>query len=114
MIGARQEQPRHGRSGNERKERSDAQMNTTLVAELLRQALLTAFWLSLPLLVIGFVAGLVISLLQILTSVQDPAFGTVPRLAAFLAGLLLLTPWMLTKLCTYTTVLFRDLGRYAH
>jgi len=89
-------------------------MNPTLVAEILRQALLTAFWLSLPLLAIGFIAGLVMSLLQILTSVQDPAFGTVPRLAAFLAGLLLLLPWMLVRLCSYTASILGDLGRYAH
>jgi len=89
-------------------------MNPTLVAEILRHALLTAFWLSLPLLAIGFVAGLVMSLLQILTSVQDPAFGTVPRLAAFLAGLLLLLPWMIVRLCSYTATILGDLGRYAH
>lgn len=88
-------------------------MSPTTVTEILRQALLTAFWLSLPLLAIGFVAGLVVSLLQILTSVQDPAFGTVPRLAAFLAGILLLLPWMMMRLCAYTANLLGDLARYA-
>jgi flagellar biosynthetic protein FliQ len=84
-----------------------------MAIEVVRQALLAAFWLSLPLLTIGFLAGVVISLLQIVTSVQDPAFGSVPRLAAFLAGLVLLLPWMLMKLTTYTSALLGDLGRYA-
>jgi flagellar biosynthetic protein FliQ len=88
-------------------------MNQQMVVDLLRQALMAAFWLSMPLLAIGFLAGVVISLLQILTSVQDPAFGSVPRLAAFLAGLFLLLPWMLIHICTYTTSLFGDLSRYA-
>lgn len=74
---------------------------------------MTAFWVSLPLLAIGFAAGIVISLLQIVTSVQDPAFGGVPRLVAFLAGLLLLLPWMLSRLCAYTTGLLGDFSRYA-
>ena len=88
-------------------------MNSQVVVDIVRQALMTAFWLSLPLLTVGFVAGVVISLLQIVTSVQDPAFGTVPRLAAFLAGLIVFLPWMLMRLCTYTTQVLGDLSRYA-
>jgi flagellar biosynthesis protein FliQ len=59
-------------------------MNTAVAVELFRQALLTTFWLSLPILAIGFIAGIVISLIQIITSMQDASFGAVPRLAAFL------------------------------
>ncbi len=88
-------------------------MTAEAITTIIRDALMTAFWVSLPLLAIGFVAGVMISLLQILTSVQDPAFGGVPRLIAFLAGLLLLLPWMLARLCSYTTSLLGDLSRYA-
>ena len=89
-------------------------MNEQQVVDILRGALEATFWLSLPLLVTGFVAGAVMSLVQIATSLQDSAFGTVPRLAAFLAGLLVFLPWMLMRLIAYTTALFGDLGRYAH
>lgn len=88
-------------------------MNNGMAVDLFRQALITAFWLSMPILTIGFVVGIVVSLVQIITSVQDVSFGAVPRLAAFLFGLLLLMPWMLNRLMTYTTSLFGDLGRYA-
>ena len=88
-------------------------MNTGVAVEIFRQALWMAFWLSLPLLAIGFVAGIVVSLLQIVTSIQDSSFGAVPRLAAFLFGLLVLLPWMTTKLILYTTTLFGDLAHYA-
>jgi flagellar biosynthetic protein FliQ len=89
-------------------------MTPELVVQVTRQALMTAFWLSAPLLVIGFVAGVVISLVQIATSMQDNAFSSVPRLVAFLAGLLFLLPWMLSRAMSYTIALFADLGRYAH
>jgi flagellar biosynthetic protein FliQ len=56
----------------------------------------------------------VVSLLQVLTSIQDTSFGAVPKLAAFLFGLLLLLPWMIAKIVSYTTTLFGDFGRYAH
>ena len=88
-------------------------MDHQAVVELIRGALLNAFWLALPLLAAGFVAGAAVSLLQVLTSVQDPAFGSVPRLAAFLGGLIVLLPWMLMKLTAYATALFGDLSRYA-
>jgi flagellar biosynthetic protein FliQ len=87
-------------------------MNATVVADLLRQTLMAAFWLALPLLTIGFLAGIVISLIQIVTSFQDPAFGGALRLAAFLAGLLLALPWMIARMVDFTILLFRDLGRY--
>ncbi len=88
-------------------------MNEQQVVDIIRQALITTFWLSLPLLAVGFVAGAVMGLVQILTSIQDSAFGTIPRLAAFLAATLVFLPWMLMRITTYTVALLGDLGRYA-
>jgi flagellar biosynthetic protein FliQ len=88
-------------------------MTPETVVQIIRQALMTTFWLAAPLLVIGFVADLLISLVQIATSMQDNAFSTIPRLVAFLAGLLFLLPWMLQRTMSYTITLFGDLGRYA-
>ena len=88
-------------------------MTPETVVQIIRQALMTTFWLAAPLLAIGFIAGLVISLVQIATSMQDNAFSTIPRLLAFLAGLLFLLPWMLHRMMGYTITLFGDLARYA-
>ncbi len=87
-------------------------MTPEMTVQILRDALLAAMWLALPLLTVGFVIGILMSLLQIVTSIQDTAFATVPRLLAFLGGLLLLLPWMVSRSMTYTTLLFADLGRY--
>jgi flagellar biosynthetic protein FliQ len=89
-------------------------MNPSQAVDLIRRAFLTAFWLSLPMLATGFVVGIVMSLTQILTSIQDSSFSTVPRLTVFLAALLLAMPWMLTTLISYTTSLLGNLGRFAH
>ena len=88
-------------------------MTTEMAVDIVRQALWQTLWLSLPLLAIGFFAGILVSILQILTSIQDTSFGAVPRLAAFLFGLLLLLPWMATRLVSYTVALFGDFSRYA-
>ena len=89
-------------------------MTPETVVSIIRQTLMTTFWLCAPLLAIGFIAGIVISLVQIATSMQDNAVSTVPRLVAFLAGLLFLLPWMLQRTMSYTISLLGDLGRYAH
>lgn len=88
-------------------------MSTGAAIDLFRQALMTTFWVSMPLLAIGFVIGIVISLVQILTSIQDPSVGAAPRLGAFLIAMLIAMPWMLSRLMSYTIALWGDMGRYA-
>ena len=88
-------------------------MTATSATDLIRQALLTSFWLCLPLLAVGFIASIVISLVQTVTAIQDSAFGAVPRLAIFLAAFLLAMPWMLGKWMSYATILLGDFSRYA-
>jgi flagellar biosynthesis protein FliQ len=88
-------------------------MNPQFVVHLVGQALMAAFWIAAPLLIISFVLGIVINLIQIATSMQDPVFSTVPRLGACLAGFIVLMPWMIHRASDYATALFRDLGQYA-
>jgi flagellar biosynthetic protein FliQ len=89
-------------------------MTTGVAVDLFRDAFMTTFWISMPLLMVGFAVGVIISLVQIVTSMQDASFSTIPRLAAFLLALLLLLPWMLTRMIYYTISLFGNLSRYAH
>jgi flagellar biosynthetic protein FliQ len=89
-------------------------MTPAQVVELVRGALMAALWLALPLLAIGFVAGILISLTQVLTSIQDTAVNSVPRLLIFLAAILLLLPWMVSRSSAYTVDLLTHIGRYAH
>jgi flagellar biosynthetic protein FliQ len=88
-------------------------MTTDSVVEILRQALLAAFFIAAPLMAIAFAAGVVISLTQIVTSIQDTAFSSIPRLIVFMLAILMLMPWMIDRMVLYTTGLFGDLGRYA-
>jgi flagellar biosynthesis protein FliQ len=89
-------------------------MTPESVVEIMRGALLTTFWLAAPLLAIGFLAGIAISIAQIATSIQDNAVSSIPRLTAFLAAILLLLPWMLQKMMAYTVGLLSNFSRYAH
>jgi flagellar biosynthesis protein FliQ len=90
----------------------DTDMTPDTVSHLISQALLAAFWLGAPLLLVAFVVGIVINLVQIATSLQDSAVSTIPRLASFLAGILFLMPWMLKRMMTYTISILGDFHQY--
>jgi flagellar biosynthetic protein FliQ len=88
-------------------------MTPSFAVDIIRQALWTTFWLAIPMLCLGLVVGVLVSLIQVATSIQDSSFSAVPRLTAFLFGLLFMLPWMTTKLIAYTVGLFGDFTRYA-
>jgi flagellar biosynthetic protein FliQ len=89
-------------------------MTPEAAVHMIREALMAAFWLSAPLLMIGFGVGIIMNLVQVATSLQDQAFSTFPRLAAFLTGFIVLMPWMLKHLVSYTTTVFSDIAKYGH
>lgn len=87
-------------------------MTPEMVMQILRQALMAAFWVAAPLLLIAFAGGIVVSLIQILTSIQDPAFGSVPRLFLMLLGTLIVLPWMINRMTSYAVSVAGDFSKY--
>ena len=83
------------------------------VVELGQRTLMEVFQLGGPILAIAIVVSLVISVLQVLTSVQDQTISTVPRLLATAAGVFVLMPWMWRQLAQFTMQIFTNLGDYA-
>lgn len=88
-------------------------MTPEAAIQLTRSALMTAMWVAAPLLILAFIVGVIINIVQIVTSLQDAAFSTIPRLAVFLIGLIFLLPWMTSRMMAYTTALFGDLSKHA-
>jgi flagellar biosynthesis protein FliQ len=78
-----------------------------LMAELLKVAAL----LSLPLLLTILVVGLVVSILQVVTQVQDASIAFVPKLISFAIVLALLAPWMLERLSAFGVAMFARLAQ---
>jgi flagellar biosynthesis protein FliQ len=88
-------------------------MTPETVSELARQALWTTVLLVGPVLVVGALAGLFTSVLQAVTQIQEQTLAFVPKLAASIAVLLVLGPWMLRVMIEFTQSLIADLGRFA-
>jgi flagellar biosynthesis protein FliQ len=83
-------------------------MSHALVIDLARNAVLLALLLAGPLLLVALGVGLVVSVIQAVTQIQEQTLSFVPKLFAVAAAFLLALPWMLQLLIKYTTELFRS------
>lgn len=84
-------------------------MSFAVVVELARGALLVAFKLAAPLLIIALVVGLAVSVVQAVTQVQEQTLSFVPKLIAVGVAFLVLLTWMLHVIVAYTSDLFSSL-----
>ncbi len=87
-------------------------MSDALVMTLMQRALETLMWIVGPMLAVAIVVGVVVSLIQTLTSIQDQTFSFAPRVAAMFVVFLISFPWALRILVTFTASLFGDFTPY--
>lgn len=88
-------------------------MTQTLVIDLARQMILTAALLAAPMLVVALTVGLVISLLQAVTQIQEQTLSFVPKLAAVAITFIIALPWLINIMLRYTSELFRSIPSIA-
>lgn len=77
------------------------------LVEMVRDVLLLVLRVGGPVLIAGVVIGLVISLFQSLTSIQDQTLSFVPKILGMILVALLLLPWMIAQLVEFTVEMFR-------
>ena len=80
-------------------------MSEALAVGVVRQAIEVAVIVSLPMLVAGLVAGVLVSIFQTVTSIQDNVLGFIPRSAAIFVAFALTFPWMLRLMTGYASSL---------
>jgi len=81
-------------------------MNQDVVINLATTAMTLAFKVALPMLGAGLVVGLVVSIFQAVTQIQEQTLSFIPKIVALAAVLMLLGPWMLNQLLAYTADLW--------
>jgi flagellar biosynthesis protein FliQ len=82
------------------------------VIEIGRSALELTLALAGPVLLFGLVAGLMVSVFQAMTQINEITLTFIPKIAATAAALVLFGPWMLARLISFTTTLFQNLPGY--
>ena len=87
-------------------------MSESLVLGVVRQALETAVVITLPMLAAGLVVGVIVSILQTVTSIQDNILAFIPRAAAIFIVFALTFPWVLRVVSSFSSELIRRLPEY--
>ncbi|MBO4461816.1 MAG: flagellar biosynthesis protein FliQ [Lachnospiraceae bacterium] len=84
------------------------------VVKIVSQGLFLVIKLSAPILLISLIIGLVISIFQTVTSIQEQTLTFVPKIVCVFLGLMLLGNWMLTDMKDYMVELWTDFAVYIH
>ena len=77
-----------------------------LILDVIREGLLTVMFVAAPPLAMGLVAGLVMSIFQTVTSIQEPTLAFIPKILAVLGSIIIFGPWMLVRLEEYFNFIF--------
>lgn len=89
-------------------------MTVDAVMEMATNALLLILEVSLPVLLVSLVVGLLISIFQTVTSIQEQTLTFVPKIVCVFLTLAILGGWMLTKMVEFTTQLWSNFSYYVH
>ncbi len=87
-------------------------MTTDFVVSFAKHAIWLTIILSMPMLGLGLIVGLVISVFQAATSIQEMTLSFVPKILAVFLGLLFFAPWMLGKMVSYTHHIIANIPMY--
>ena len=87
-------------------------MTPDFVVGFARQSIEITLMISLPLLITGLSVGLVVSIFQAATQIQEPTLAFIPKILAMFIALLIAFPWIMDKLLTFTREIFLNLPVY--
>ncbi len=82
------------------------------VTLITRETLYTIITTAAPLLIVSLVVGLIVSIFQTVTSIQEQTLTFVPKILAIFLGLMLMGHWMLNNMVTFMTELWSDFTVY--
>ena len=84
-------------------------MSSDFALQIGREALLMVMMVSAPMLGLGLLVGILVSIFQATTQIQEQTFSFIPKIIAIFAAILVFGPWMLNLLVDYTRALFISL-----
>jgi len=89
-------------------------MNPEVAVDIFKTTIMFALYVVAPFLGVTLVVGLLTSLLQSVTSMQEPTLTFAPKLLALSGALLLLAPWLLRAMSEFTISFITRMGTMAH
>ncbi len=87
-------------------------LSSEFVLTLAEKGIYTILLITGPLLILALVVGLIVSIIQATTQIQEQTLAFIPKIVAVLVGLVFFGPWMLTKMVEFTAEVFQNLNRF--
>lgn len=87
-------------------------MNENIVIDIAREAIFLIIKVAAPILIVSLTVGLIVSILQTVTSIQEQTLTFVPKLIAILLIVVLFGNWMLTSIKEFMVELFSNFSYY--
>ena len=87
-------------------------MTPEFVIGFARQAIELTLMVSLPMLGVGLAVGLIVSIIQAATQIQEMTLTFIPKILSMFIALLIAFPWIMNKLITFTTEVFMNIPIY--
>lgn len=87
-------------------------MDQNVVMDIGMEAIKTALILAAPILLLGLLVGLIVSIIQATTQIQEPTLSFIPKIVAISLTLMLFGPWMMNLMYSFTIRLFTNMPNY--
>ena len=87
-------------------------MSSEFVLALAQKGIYTILLVSGPLLILALAVGLMVSIFQATTQIQEQTLAFIPKIVAVFVGHIFFGPWMLTKMIEFTADLFQNLNQF--
>lgn len=89
-------------------------MTVDAVSEMAREALFLIIRVALPILLVSLIVGLIISIFQTVTSIQEQTLTFVPKIICVFSALVIFGPWMMNSMVEFMTSLWSTFSVYVH
>ncbi len=89
-------------------------MNNVDMLKLAQDAIRTVLFISAPMLIISLVVGLIVSVIQAVTQIQEATLAFVPKIVAVFLSILLFGPWIIKLITQFTSELLTNINLYIY
>ncbi|WP_223700222.1 flagellar biosynthesis protein FliQ [Sutcliffiella deserti] len=87
-------------------------MSPEFVISMAERGVFTILLISAPLLILALVVGLLVSIFQATTQIQEQTLAFIPKIVAVLVGIVVFGPWMLSNMLSYAMEIFNNMHQY--
>ncbi|MGP4040285.1 flagellar biosynthesis protein FliQ [Gracilibacillus sp. D59] len=87
-------------------------MSGEFVISLAEQGIYTILMVTGPILLLALVVGLLVSIFQATTQIQEQTLAFIPKIVAVLLGIVIFGPWMLTTMVEFASNLFQNINQF--